>query len=123
MPDFHHLWVVDAELEITNPDPDGADPCAQRIFNALTRYASDDVAPYPASVVRADDCWLEVSFPVWAATRFAAVAAGATVLAEACGRADAETSIVRLAVGESAEQLHGYRARMRDMEQHSETQA
>src|SRR4051794_41633695 len=30
--------------------------------------------------VREDDRWLEVSFPVWAATRFAALAAGATIL-------------------------------------------
>jgi hypothetical protein len=123
MPHFHHLWVVDVELEIANPAPDAEESCGERIFGALSRYASEDVSPYPASVVRSDDCWLEVTFPVWAPSRFAALSAGAAVLAEVCAYAEAQIAVVRLAVGESAEELHGYRHRMRDMEQHSETSA
>jgi hypothetical protein len=123
MPHFHHLWVIDAELEITNPDPGSADSCGDRIAAAMQRYASEDTSPYPASVVRSDDRWLEVTFPVWAPSRFAAIAAGATVLAEACANAAAQIAVARLAVGESAEELHGYRARMREMEAHAETEA
>jgi hypothetical protein len=123
MSHFHHLWVVDAELEIANPAPDAAASCGERIVDALSRYAHEDSDPYPASVVRSDDCWLEVTFPVWAPTRFAALSAGASVLAEVCASADASAGVVRLAVGESAEELHGYRHRMHDMEQRSETSA
>jgi hypothetical protein len=120
MPHFHHLWVVAAEVEIRNPEPDRRDEdlnCGGRVFEALTRYASDESAPYPTQVVRADDRWLEVSFPVWAPTRFAAVAGGATVLAEVCANAGVEAGVVRLAAGESADELQGYRARVHDMEQ------
>jgi hypothetical protein len=123
MPHFHHLWVVDAELEIANPAPDAEVLCGERIFSALSRYATEDVSPYPASVVRSDDSWLEVTFPVWAPTRFAAVSAGAAVLAEVCASAEAQMGVVRLAVGESADELHGYRHRMREMEQRAETSA
>jgi len=90
--------------------------CAGRIYDALSEYATEETSPYPAKAVREDDGWLEVTFPVWAATRMAALAAGATILAEACGRADADTGVVRLAIGESAEELHGYRSRVHEME-------
>jgi hypothetical protein len=126
MPRFHHLWIVDVELELRNPAPqkrpgemvavDADRSCAGRIYDALSRYATEESAPYPAQVVREDDRWLEVSFPVWAATRFAALAAGATILAEACGHAGADTGVVRLAIGESAEELHAYRGRVHEME-------
>jgi hypothetical protein len=126
MPRFHHLWIVDAELEIRNPAPydrpadaplDHEDrSCGGRIYDELSRYAAEESSPYPAQVVSDDDRWLEVTFPVWAATRFAALAAGATVLAEACGRAGADTGVLRLAVGESAEELHEYRGRVHQME-------
>ena len=121
MPRFHHLWIVDVELEISNPAPGADRPCGERIFDALARYASDESEPYPAQVVRADDRWAELTFPVWAPSRFAAVAAGAAVLAEVCARAEVSTGIVRLAVGESAESLHEYRSRMHDMEREAET--
>jgi hypothetical protein len=127
MPRFHQLWIVDVELEIRNPAPGERPPdpvaaevadrsCAGRIYDALSRYASEETSPYPAKAVREDDGWLEVTFPVWAATRFAALAAGATILAEACGQAGADTGVVRLAIGESAEELHGYRSRVHEME-------
>jgi hypothetical protein len=119
---FHQLWVVDAELEIRNPAPDEESSCGARIFEALEAYASEESAPYPAQVVREDDRWAEVTFPVWAPSRFAALAAGAMVLAEVCGRAQTETAVVRLAVGESAAELHGYRSRMHDQEKHAETE-
>jgi len=123
---FHQLWIVDAEVEIRNPAP-GDRPdvdalgssdhsCGGRIYDALLRYASEESAPYPAEVVREDDCWLQLTFPVWAPTRFAALAAGATVLAEACARADADTAVVRLAAGESIDELHDYRGRIHEME-------
>jgi hypothetical protein len=126
MPRFHHLWIVDVELELRNPAPqnrpgetlaaDGDRSCAGRIYDALSRYATEESAPYPAEVVREDDRWLEVSFPVWAATRFAALAAGAAILAEACAHAGADTGVVRLAIGESAEELREYRGRVHEME-------
>ena len=121
MSHFHHLWVIDAELEIANPAPGAPASCGDRIVDALSRYAHEDSEPYPASVIRTDDCWVEVTFPVWAPSSFAALSAGASVLAEVCATADAKTSIVRLAVAESAEELHRYRHRMREMEQRSET--
>src|SRR4051812_30148964 len=113
---FHQLWIVDAELEIRNPAPDADNSCGARIFEALEAYASDESAPYPAQVVREDDRWAEVTFPVWAPSRFAALAAGATVLAEACGRAAADTGVLRMAAGESVEELHEYRGRVHQME-------
>ena len=126
MPHFHHLWIVDAEVEIRNPAPADrpADAplhtedrsCGGRIYDALSRYATDESAPYPAQVVSEDDRFLEVTFPVWAPTRFAAVAAGATVLAEACGRAETDVGVLRLAAGESAEELHDYRGRVQRLE-------
>jgi hypothetical protein len=119
---FHQLWIVDAELEIRNPAPDEAQSCGARIFEALEAYASEESAPYPAQVVRDDDRWAEVTFPVWAPSRFAALAAGATVLAEVCGRAEIETTVVRLAVGESAAELHCYRSRMHVQEERSDTE-
>ena len=118
---FHHLWVVDAEIEICNPAPDAEDSCGERIYEALSRYASDESEPYPAQVVRQDDQWAELTFPVWAPSRFAAAAAGAAVLADVCAQAAVATGIVRLAIGASADELHGYRSRMRRMEQDSET--
>jgi hypothetical protein len=123
MPRFHHLWVVAAELEVRNPqperrrDPDDDASCAGRIFQALAAYASDDSSPYPAQVVREDDRWLEITFPVWAPTRFAALGAGATVLAEVCARARVETGVVRLAAGESADELQAYREQVHGMEE------
>jgi hypothetical protein len=123
---FHQLWIVDAELEIRNPapgdrpqtEPLGASDrsCGGRIYDALSRYASDESSPYPAQVVREDDRWLQVTFPVWAPTRFAALSAGATVLAEACARAEADTGVLRLAAGESIDELHDYRNRVHEME-------
>ena len=126
MPRFHQLWIVDAELEIRNPAPSNRPDdapldhedrsCGGRIYEALSRYATEESSPYPATVVRDDDRWLEVTFPVWAPTRFAALAAGATVLAEACGRAAADTGVLRMAAGESVEELHEYRGRVHQME-------
>jgi hypothetical protein len=121
MPHFHHLWVIDAEFEIANPAPEASASRGDRIVDALSRYAHEDSSPYPASVIRADDCWVEVTFPIWAPSRFAALSAGASVLAEVCASAGAQTSVVRLAAGESADELHGYRRRMHDQEQRSET--
>ena len=120
MPHFHHLWIVAAEVEIRNPQPNRPDDdtsCGGRVFEALARYASDDSLPYPTQVVREDDCWLEVSYPVWAPTRFAAVAAGATVLAEVCAHAGVEPGVVRLAAGESGDEIEGYRKQVQGMEQ------
>ena len=119
---FHQLWIVDAEVEISNPEPDNDPSCGGRIYDALSRHATDESAPYPAQVVRADDRWLQVTFPVWAPTRFAAIAAGATVLAQACGLAAAETGVVRIGAGESVDELHQYRSRMHEMEETSETE-
>ncbi len=115
MPRFHHLWIVEAELEVGNPEPD-REPCADRLFTALERHASDETSPYPTQAARRDDGWVELTFPVWAATRLAAIAAGATVLAEACARAGVEVGTVRLAAGESSDELKSYRDRTRDLE-------
>jgi hypothetical protein len=86
------------------------------VYDALARYATEETTPYPSQIASTDDGWLELTFPVWAATQWAAVAAGATVLAEACARADVEPGIVRLAAGESSEELLKYRGRVREME-------
>ena len=115
MTDFHHLWIVDAELEVRNPAPHG-DTQAERIFAALTEYASDDTEPYPTTCRRSDDGWLEIGFPVWAASRWAAIAAGATLLSEACARADTDIGVVRLSAGESKSEIEGYRERFQAME-------
>src|SRR3954452_16697543 len=123
---FHQLWIVDAELEIRNPAPDADNSCGARIFEALEAYASDESAPYPAQGGGQGATWGgggALTLPVCAPGRFAALAAGATVLAEVCGRAETETAVVRLAVGESAAELHGYRSRMHDQEEHSDTTA
>ena len=115
MPRFHHLWIVEAELEILNPDTDHESRC-ERMYDALARYASDETAPYPSQIARRDDGWLELTFPVWAPTQWAAIAAGATVLSEAAARADVDAGVVRLAAAESSETLQQYRDRVRDME-------
>ena len=115
MPRFHHLWIVEAELEITNPGADHQSRC-DSLYTELERYASEDTAPYPSRIARTDDGWVEVTFPVWAATQWAAVAAGATVLAEACARADVAAGVARMAAGESSEELLKYRNRVREME-------
>ena len=115
MADFHHLWIVEAELEILNPNP-AADARYERLFAALERYASDDTAPYPAQAATEDDGWVEMTFPVWGPTKWAAVAAGATVLAEACAQADCKVGVVRLAAAESSDELTRYHGRVREME-------
>ena len=115
VPRFHHLWIVEAELEVANPAP-GGDARGQRIFDALMRYASDETDPYPVTCQRNDDGWLEITFPVWAATRFAAVAAGSAVLAEACAHAAADVGVLRLTAGESGTEIEAYRARFQQME-------
>ena len=112
---FTHLWIVEAELEIRNP-PDEAETCCERIFAALERYASDDTDPYPAQAANAGDGWVEVTFPVFAPTRFAAVACGATVLAEVSADAGADVGVVRLTAGEGSDDLLRYRDRTRAME-------
>jgi hypothetical protein len=115
VPRFHHLWIVEAELDVRNPDPSGP-PRGERIFEALLRYASDDTEPYPVQCRRTEDDWLEITFPVFAATRFSALAAGAALLSEACAHADAETGVVRLTVGESGHEIGDYRERVHRME-------
>lgn len=115
MPRFHHLWIVEAELEVRNPDPAGS-ARGDAIFEALLRYASDDTEPYPVKCGRTDDGWLEVTFPVFAANPFAALAAGSALLAEACAQAAAEVGVARLNVGESGHEIEGYRARFQQME-------
>lgn len=115
MPRFHHLWIVEAELEIKNPGSDHQSRC-DSLYAALERYATEDTSPYPSQIASTDDGWLEVTFPVWAATQWAAVAAGATVLAEACARSDVEAGVVRMAAGESSDELLKYRHRVREME-------
>ena len=112
---FTHLWIVESELEIRNPAAEAKSSC-ERIFEALERYASDDTDPYPAQAANADDGWLELTFPVFAPTRFAAVAAGTTVLAEACRDAGAEVGVVRVTAGEGSEDLLRYRERTQAME-------
>src|SRR5215212_272790 len=89
---FHHLWVVDAEIEIRNPAPGEDVSCGERIFEALSRYASDESDPYPAQVVREDDRWAELTFPVWAPTRFAAAAVSVRLRARPRATASARSS-------------------------------
>jgi hypothetical protein len=115
MPRFHHLWIVEAELAILNPGADHDRRC-ERMYEALSRYATEETAPYPSQIASTDDGWLELTFPVWAPTQWAAVAAGATVLSEACARADVDSGVVRMAAGESSKQLERYRGRVREME-------
>ena len=115
VPRFHHLWIVEAELEVCNPAP-GGEARGERIFDALMRYASDETEPYPVKSQRSDDGWLEITFPVWAATRFAAVAAGSALLAEACAHAAADAGVLRLTVGESSAEIEAYRERFHEME-------
>ncbi|HEX8085263.1 MAG TPA: hypothetical protein VF529_13305 [Solirubrobacteraceae bacterium] len=115
MPRFHHLWIVEAELEVRNPDPSGP-ARGDRIFEALLRYASDDTEPYPVKCSRSDDGWLEITFPVFAANPFAALASGAALLSEACASADTAVGVVRLNVGESTSEIEGYRSRFQEME-------
>jgi hypothetical protein len=112
---FHHLWIVEAELEICNPQPD-AESCCERIFGALEHYASEDTDPYPAQVSARDGGWIEVTFPVFTPTRFAAVAAGAAILAEVCRVADANVGVVKVGVGESSEDLTRYNDRVQAMD-------
>jgi hypothetical protein len=108
---FHHTWIVDVELEVTNPEDR-----AQRIFDALASYGCEETEPYPSLVTREDDRWLEVSFPVWAPSQWAAIAAGAAMLSEACARAGAEAGVVRVGAAESSRGHEAYRGRVRDME-------
>jgi hypothetical protein len=115
VPRFHNLWIVEAELEVRNPTP-GDDPRGQRIFDALLLYASDDTEPYPVQCQRSDDGWVEITFPVFAATRLAAVAAGSTLLADVCARAGIDVGIVRLTAGESTNEIEDYRDRFKQME-------
>ena len=111
---FHHLWIVEAELEIRNPVADTSR--CERIFAALEKYASDDTDPYPAQAASTDDGWVELTFPVFAPTRFAALAAASAVLAEACRDADADVGVVRLTAGEGSDELVRYRDRTQAME-------
>src|SRR3712207_5695955 len=115
MPRFHHLWIVEAELEVTNPTTDG-EARGDRIYEALERYASDETEPYPLQCRRTDDGWLELTFPVFAATRFAALAAGSALLAEARADAGADIGVVRITAGESTNEIEGYRSRFQEME-------
>jgi hypothetical protein len=115
VPRFHHLWIVEAELEIRNPEP-GETARGERIFAALLRYASEDTEPYPVQCQRTDDGWLEITFPVFAANPFAALAAGSALLSEACASASADIGVVRLNVGESGHEIEGYRERFHQME-------
>jgi hypothetical protein len=119
LPRFHHLWIVEAELEIRNPSAEHDTRC-EAIFEGLSQYASDETEPYPTQVARNDDGWLEVTFPVWAPTRWAAMSAGATVLAEVCNTAGTDVGVARLAVGESSEELAAYRNRIHVMENDAE---
>ena len=112
---FTHLWIVEAELEIRNPDTDTSTRC-ERIFAALERYASDDTDPYPSQAAATDDCWVELTFPVFAPTRFAALASATTVLAEVCAETETDVGVVRLTAGEGSEELVRYRSRARAME-------
>jgi hypothetical protein len=112
---FHHLWIVEAELEILNPAADDESRCA-RIFAALEQHASDDTDPYPAQAASTDDGWAELTFPVFAPTRFAALAAASAILAEACRLADADVGVVRLTAGEGSDELLRYRGRTQAME-------
>jgi hypothetical protein len=115
MADFHHLWIVEAELEIRNP-ANGAETRCERLFRALERYGSDDTAPYPAQAASTDDGFVEVTFPVWAPTQWAAVAAGAALLAQACAEAEVETGVVRVAAAESSDEINRYHDRVQALE-------
>ncbi len=115
MPRFHHLWIVEAELEVRNPERSGPGR-GDRIFAALERYASDDTEPYPVKCSRNDDGWLEITFPVFGANPFAALASGAALLSEAVAAADTEVGVVRLNVAESTTEIEGYRSRFQEME-------
>lgn len=115
MADFHHLWIVEAELEIRNPAAETESRC-ERLFRALERYGSDDTSPYPAQTSTGDDGWVETTFPIWAPTRWAAIAAGASVLAEAAAAAECDIGVARVAAGESSEELSRYRDRVRGLE-------
>ena len=53
---------------------------------------------------------------MFGATRFAALAAATTLLAEACADADAGIGVVRLTAGESTNEIEGYRERFQQME-------
>lgn len=110
MADFHHLWIVEAELEIRNPAAEAETRC-ERLFAALEKYGSDDTAPYPAQVATNDDGWVECTFPIWAPTRWAAIAAGSAVLAEAAAQAECDVGVVRVGAGESSDELARYRDR------------
>ncbi len=114
MPRFHQLWIVEAEVEVRNPADD--EPRCQRLFDALAQYASEETSPYPTQAARTDDGWVEVTFPVWAPTRWAAIAAGSALLAEACAASDVDPGVTRLAAGESSEELLRYRGRVHAME-------
>ena len=107
MPRFHHLWIVEAELEIRNPAAN--DPRCERMFEALAKYASEETSPYPTQAARSDDGWVELTFPVWAPTRFAAIAAGAALLAEVCAGSAVDAGVARIAAGESSDELLRYR--------------
>lgn len=115
VPRFHHLWIVEAELDIRNPAP-GGEARGERVFDALMRYATDDTEPYPVQCRRNDDGWLEITFPVFAATRFSALAAGSALLAEACAQAAVDVGVVRLTAGESSNEIESYRERFQQME-------
>src|SRR3954452_9508320 len=112
---FHHLWIVEAELEIHNPTTDPDSRC-ERLFEALERFASDDTDPYPSQAASTDDGWVELAFPMFAPTRFAALAAAATLLAQVCAETDTDAGVVRLTAGEGSEELVRYRARAQSME-------
>lgn len=115
VPRFHHLWIVEAELEVTNPAP-GAEARGDRIYEALLRFASDETEPYPLQSRRNDDGWLELTFPVFAPTPFGALAAASTLLSGACADAGASVGVVRLTVGESTNEIEAYRDRFQQME-------
>lgn len=115
MPRFHHLWIVEAELEIRNPAP-APDARCERLYEALAAYASEETEPYPSQIASRDDGWMELTFPVWAPNQWAAVAAGSTVLAECCAVCGVEPGVVRLAAAESSQQLSEYRNRTRGLE-------
>jgi hypothetical protein len=116
MADFHHLWIVEGELEIRNPASEATTRC-ERLFAALERYGSDDTSPYPAQAASKDDGWVEVTFPIWAPTPLSAVAAGSAVLAEACATADIDLGVVRLSAAESSDELERYHGRVQAMEE------
>ena len=109
---FHHTWIVEVELEVTNP----AGRAAQRIFDALVAYGCEETEPYPTQVAREDGRWLEVSLPVWAPSQWAAIAAGAATLSDACARARADVGVVRIGAAESSRGHEAYRGRLRQME-------